>query len=376
MKSPRPAIRKTILNQSAEAYLFIILLSFAGSVALTRLLLELTGYPQLGTGDLHIAHVLWGGLLLFISVLLLLIFANRWIYSISAAISGIGVGLFIDEVGKFITQDNNYFYPSAAPIIYAIFLLTVLVFLLVRKPRYQDERANLYYVLQDLEEVADHDLSETEKERIQIRLQTIILQNPDTDLARLARDLLKFIQGKHIYVTPHRSTLFEKIKQHWLNFEQHWLGRNKFKRLLILGQGLWGAFLLIVPILILFISSTPKQMEELLISLSQNELIRNPSGLNWFEARIGLESAVGLLLCLSALIWIIGKDRQAAVISTVILMLSLTVINLLVFYFDQFSAIITSLPQFLLLIGTLRYRQRFLNPNVAIPVKSPKIETQ
>ncbi len=113
-----------VRRDSAERYLSVVLLSFAASVSLTRLFLSLTGYPQIGGGELHIAHALWGGLLLFIAALLPLIIANRWVFGTSATLAGIGVGLFIDEVGKFITQRNDYFYPAAAPIIYTFFLLT------------------------------------------------------------------------------------------------------------------------------------------------------------------------------------------------------------------------------------------------------------
>ena len=54
-----PAVRRPVRRPGAEQFLLVMLLSFALSVSLTRLFLELTGYPQLGGGDLHIAHLLW-----------------------------------------------------------------------------------------------------------------------------------------------------------------------------------------------------------------------------------------------------------------------------------------------------------------------------
>jgi hypothetical protein len=138
---------KPIRRDHAERYLLITLLSFAASVSLTRLFLSLTGYPQIGNGELHIAHLLWGGLLLFIGCLLPLIFANRWALDLSAFLGGAGVGLFIDEVGKFITRSNDYFYPTAAPIIYAVFLLTVLLYVTVKRDNANNLRKELFGVL-------------------------------------------------------------------------------------------------------------------------------------------------------------------------------------------------------------------------------------
>ena len=127
--------RAPIKREGAERYILISLTCFGLTVAVTRVYLELAGYPQIGNSVLHIAHALWGGLLLFLSALVTLILANRWAFSVSAVLSGVGVGLFIDEVGKFITQKNDYFFPPAAPIIYSAFLLMVLLFLLVRQTR-------------------------------------------------------------------------------------------------------------------------------------------------------------------------------------------------------------------------------------------------
>lgn len=92
------------------------------TILVTRGFLSLTGYPQLGNDSLHIAHVLWGGLVLVLAFLLLLL-ASRPNYLLIALLGGIGFGLFIDEVGKFVTQDNDYFYKPAVAIMYIIFLL-------------------------------------------------------------------------------------------------------------------------------------------------------------------------------------------------------------------------------------------------------------
>jgi hypothetical protein len=64
----------------------MMVVSFAATVVITRYYLMWSGYPQLGGGELHIAHLLWGGLALFIGGLLPLIFANRRAYDWAAVL--------------------------------------------------------------------------------------------------------------------------------------------------------------------------------------------------------------------------------------------------------------------------------------------------
>src|SRR5438094_4878629 len=111
MDSNNRRVRAPVKRRNAQYYLLLTLVSFAGSVVVTRLYLGLTGFPQIGNGEFHIGHVLWGGLLLFAAAILPLIWANRWVFSVSAVLNGMGVGLFIDEVGKFITRNNDCFSP-------------------------------------------------------------------------------------------------------------------------------------------------------------------------------------------------------------------------------------------------------------------------
>ena len=158
MSQNQKKIQGAVRRNQAESYLLTSLVAFAATVIVTRVFLELSGYPQIGNEVLHIAHALWGGLLLFVAALLPLALANHWAIQASALLGGVGTGLFIDEVGKFITQANDYFFPPSLSIVYAFFLLTVFVYLAFRRPQRQDPRKAMYRVLERLQDALDGDL--------------------------------------------------------------------------------------------------------------------------------------------------------------------------------------------------------------------------
>jgi len=223
------AIRQPVRRPHSDTYLLLTLLSFALSVSLTRLFLALTGYPQVGGGELHISHVLWGGLLLFIAALLPLLVANRWVYRVTAILAGVGIGLFIDEVGKFMTASYDYFYAPAAPIIYAFFLICVLVYMQISKPRPRHPRSELYATLELLEEVLDHDLDEKEQTEIKNRLVYVIEQSENPDITGLAENLYAYFETNDLILTPSHPGWMQRIYGRLKEFEARHLEGERLK---------------------------------------------------------------------------------------------------------------------------------------------------
>jgi hypothetical protein len=393
-------ILQPVERLGAQRYLRLMLLAFAASVILTRLFLTLTGYPQVGNGTLHIAHLLWGGLLLFVAALLPLIFSNRWVYPASGILSGVGVGLFIDEVGKFITRNNDYFYPAAAPIIYAFFLLTVLLYLRVRSRPPQDPRSELYRAFDDMAEVLDHDLEPHEFADLCARLKGVASQTTHPDYARLGQVLLEFLNSDAAALAHPVRGRVAILAARTEEAEAGFFTRPRWRALLAAGLVLIGLFSIgDVAVLAGPSSLAISRAARLAVRLSASSAAppaaiaeaqgtaspgaTAPASLAGrgsngpaapqatyrasvaFWLRVALQGLVGLLLLLAALLLLARHDLRGVGLGIFSLLLALITVNLLVFYFDQFAAVAGAVLQFGLYQGLVRYRRRYLAPEVA-----------
>ncbi len=364
MNIPPPTInlkklRSPVRREQAPQYLLLTLAAFAVSITFTRLFLQLTGYPRLGVGGLHIAHVLWGGLLLFLASLLPLILVNRWALTVSAVLAGAGAGLFLDEVGKFITSTNDYFYPPAAPIVYIFFLLTVWVYIQFKRPPARDPRASFYRVLEGLEEVLDQDLDDEERSDLAARLRVINGQERDPALVHLAGALLKFLDSESVILTPRQPTLLRRIQATFEEIESRHLSRNELRITLAGGLAALGGIQVAGLIRLIAALPAPDRLGAILTNWILENHVSSLTAVYWYSTRLAMEAAVGLVLILSGMLLILKKGKLGISLGVIGLMLSIVAVNPLVFYFDQFSTILPAAIHFLWLLLLLYYQRKY-----------------
>ncbi len=352
-------IFRQVRRAGADKYFLLMLISFAVSVTFTRAFLNLTGFPQLSTKELHFAHVLWGGLLLFLSSILPLLFANRWVYPVSAILSGIGVGLFIDEVGKFITQTNNYFYPAAAPIIYGFFLLIVLIYSRINRKREFDERTELYHVFDLMEEVLEHELDESERTELVSSLLNIRNNSKDDDYRHLSDELLHFLSSERL--KPGEKIMYwpGKLKLIINKYTDKWITTASLHYLSIISLLLLGIYIVVFPFRFLFRTVSNGDVLNLIQPLIDAQLILSKSGINWFSARLALEVSVGILLTISGIFLLLRKFKWGFALAKMSMLLVFTTVDLLIFYYDQFSTIFFVTIQLIVFLLISEYRRRW-----------------
>lgn len=344
---------RLIRREAAEHYLLLTLLSFAASVSLTRLFLSLAGYPQIGGGTLHIAHVLWGGLLLYVAALLPLLFANRGVYTAAALLAGAGIGLFIDEVGKFITQSNDYFFPISSSIIYVLFLLTIVLFLQIRRVARAQARDELTRDFEEIWEALHHALSPKEYKRLREKLETAAKSAPSARHADLASALLTFLQTDEDELSPKEEDERRRPNRARRTMARI-LSHDRLRVYLIVGLSAIGLLSLKNPFVILAGPFLP-EFTGWLASLHVGREVGASAAPQWFAVRLGLELAVGFLLLAAACLLAAKRRRIGITAGYFGLLLSLSTVNILLFYFEQFSTIITTGIQFAMLVGLLIY---------------------
>lgn len=224
---------RDLLQQNLEGMLLRenFMVAAVSTIMVIRIFLSLTGYPTVGGSYFHIAHLLWGGLLMLLGIVILLSFLSRSATHAAAIIAGIGFGAFIDELGKFITRDNNYFFQPTFALIYVIFILLYLASLLLRR-RTITKQEYLINALEMTKEAVTYEMDDEEKEQALSYLKKADQKHP------LVQSLQSYLQQTQPLPTP-RQSLLVRARHQVADFYLQLVRSNllsRFLGIILLGQ--------------------------------------------------------------------------------------------------------------------------------------------
>jgi len=335
----------------AEDYLLLSVVAFALAVVATRWYLEFAGYPKVGGGGLHVAHMLWGGLLLVVGALLPLLFVGRRVMQLSAVATGVGVGLFIDEVGKFITESNDYFFAPAAPLIYGGLLLLLLLWVMVRRRVGGTPHDAVQAAIEALRDSADGRLTADDRDAAVERLRASRAGLPPAEEA-LAGRLVDDLESAEVTATLTSAgwvarggarKLLDRILPTWL------------ERILIMIGLAWAVFFAALTFVFML---TVDVDEALAVLPDATGPVQIPTEPIWWillggtSVLVGVAAAVGLVSLLR------GDRRRGATVAIAAVLINLVATGLLTFYVAQFEAITSTIVRVVVLALILDYRGR------------------
>lgn len=299
-----------------------------------------------------------GGLGLLIASLMLMMYRGRVVLIIGSIMSGIGWGLFIDEIGKFITVTNDYFFRPAAAIIYVVFLGCFLLLLYMKRKEQHSVKSRLYDVLEGLEEVIEQDLNVKERLRIEEELESIIEDTTDKNIDLLARQLLEFIHKQEVS-PPENDILykFSRIQDYWDSFIDtipEDLITKIFKTVIalrVLGSFLW--------LMAVFLAITGAETGSFLQNYIDTIQIEHSGNIMLFVGMNALRFFLSLVL-LTTLSGLDKNRKETLRIITLTLWISLGLVDVFDFYFNQFEAVIATVVDVSLLAFIRDYSHKLV----------------
>ncbi|WP_133825195.1 hypothetical protein [Actinomycetospora succinea] len=340
-------------REDAARSVRLVAVGFGVTVVVTRLYLALTGYPQIGGEVYHLAHALWGGLLLLVGGLTALAWSNRWVPTVTAVCAGVGSGLFVDEVGKFITQRNDYFTPLAAPIIYAVFLGVLGLALLAGRARLDRPRVLAYSVAVRSKSLADGPLRPDDRAALLRDLDALADHPARPDLAAYAAALRPVVDQAPTDVPRDRARpLLAVLHRAESGLVPRWVHRI----VLIVGSVLLGLLSLVGLVVLLALWSSDPDVQIVLDDQTLPPGSRPPV---LVVASAG-EALLGVLLLVAAGALLLGRDRVGIRLCRVGLLVALAGVNVALGYLDAELVVVAVVAELALLLLAGRYRTRFL----------------
>jgi hypothetical protein len=124
---------------------------------------------------------------------------------VASLVGGVGFGAFIDELGKFITADNNYFFKPTIALIYVIFICIFLIIRWLSSITEYSSKTYLANAMEGLRELIIFDLDSEERARA---LKYLHKADKDNAITKLLLSVIENAKPEQ-----KRFSLYFKLKQ-------------------------------------------------------------------------------------------------------------------------------------------------------------------
>jgi Ca2+/Na+ antiporter len=322
----RPLVRDLEADTFLESFLIAAVTSILG----IRAFLQLTGYPQIGGNGVHVAHVLWGGLLMLIALSILLGYSNRPVKYVAAIVGGLGFGAFIDELGKFITSDNNYFFEPSVAFMYVLFILLYLTNRVLHRDRVVTREEAMTNALELMKEAVDRDFDSIEQQR------AIDLLAPFVQSDRAAARLSAYIRSLETVPVPSLS-LWRRTRNRLTGLYQSFVRQRWFP---IAFVGFFAAQSIV----------TVTVVASRLLALRLDDPLTDLTFSDWGEI---VGSSISALLILVGVLQLFRSRRETYEYCIRSMLVSIFVTRVFLFSSEQVSAVV-GLGFDILILGALR----------------------
>jgi len=331
-----------IRNFDAEKYIETFMVSAVAAILVIRTFLVLTGFPQIGNSNLHIAHLLWGGFLMLISIIILLFFLTKGAEKFAALLGGIGFGTFLDEIGKFVTQDNDYFFEPSVSLMYITFLLILFAVHYIKTGWGITEQEYLINAINELRSLSGGELSKDDKSRAL----NYLSHTDDTDpLVNSVRDIISKIKT----TPPSQPGSYDRLKS-FLNNKYDMLTQLRSFNLAIMLFFI-SKFVITIGYIFVLIFIIGVGWENILSTELVEHLYQRGINLSFVDIAEFFSSLLsGVFACIG--IYYLRKSRlKAYEMFKWSILISIFLTQIFIFYNEQFSALIGLTINILILIA-------------------------
>lgn len=291
------------------------------TILVVRFYLKITGYPQIGSSTLHISHLLPGTLLMLAALIVLLSAVNRAARSFAAITAGLGFGLAWDELGKFITKNNNYFFHATPGLIYLTFVILYLIVRYSAQRRFSEEE----YMANFLDLIKDAAIKDLDKREYEHAKELLGHVSKDNVLYAPAKEILDKVKPNPDRVPSMLDKAINVVKKPLVN-----LSHQYFFSRLIIGIAIVYGFASLAAAIFFFAGATLPDNYQVNTILQGDES----------DIVGGISALISALFAISATYkYMQGKDRRAFRLFEQGLLVNIFIGQIILFFKSQGIAI-------------------------------------